>query len=269
MGQASVCHFFFKEDDKQNEQNKATTAICALLNQVFHHRPELLEKHASAAHKQCGQALKTDFERLWQILISAATDEAAGSVVCIIDALDECDPSDRTKMIERLEDFHTRDRRNPNRGACLKFLVTSRPYDDIRCEFHKLLRSCPSILLDGALESGAISDEIQLVMTTRLAEIAEREGWESSMEVKLQDHMSKVPNRTYLWLHLVLDEVAKALVSTEAELLEVINTLPDTVDEAYKKILTRCQHKKEARSLLHIIVAAQRPMTLVEIDIAL
>jgi hypothetical protein len=269
VGQATVCHFFFKEDDKQNEQNKATTAICAILNQLFHERPELLEKHVADPYKQCDQALKTDFGRLWQILVAAATDEAAGSVVCIVDALDECDPSDQTKLVAELDNFYTHDRRNSNRASCLKFLVTSRPYDDIRCKFYNLLRTCPSILLDGASESRAISDEIQLVMKTRLAEIAEREGWDSGVEVKLQDHMSKVPNRTYLWLHLVLDEVAKALVSTEAKLLEVIDTLPDTVDEAYKKILTRCEHEKEVRSLLHIIVAAQRPMTLAEIDIAL
>src|SRR5262249_10455772 len=55
------------------------------------------------------------------------------------------------------------------------------------------------------------------------------------------------------------------------KLLEVVKTIPRTVFEAYEKILAQgsdVDHEKK-RLLLHIVVAAVRPLTLVEMNIAL
>jgi hypothetical protein len=269
VGCASVCHFFFKESAKQNEQNKATTAICALLNQLFHQRQKLLERHVTSAFEKCGQALKTDFEQLWQILVSAATDEDAGNVVCILDALDECEPSDRNKLIARMQEFYISTRRQSGRKSCLKFFVNSRPYHDIEREFRDLTTDFPTIRLDGELEAEAISGEIQIVMESRLAIIKRKRRWSDNVVAALQERLSQVVNRTYLWLHLILEAIEFALGSTQSRLLPVIATMPETVDEAYDKILLRSKHKKAAKGLLSIIVAAQRPLTLGEIDVAL
>jgi hypothetical protein len=269
VGCASVCHFFFKESAKQNEQNKATTAICALLNQLFHQRQKLLERHVTSAFEKCGQALKTDFEQLWQILVSAATDEDAGNVVCILDALDECEPSDRNKLIARMQEFYISTRRQSGRKSCLKFFVNSRPYHDIEREFRDLTTDFPTIRLDGELGAEAISGEIQIVMESRLAIIKRKRRWSDNVVAALQERLSPVVNRTYLWLHLILEAIEFALGSTQSRLLPVIATMPETVDEAYDKILLRSKHKKAAKGLLSIIVAAQRPLTLGEIDVAL
>ena len=65
-----------------------------------------------------------------------------------------------------------------------------------------------------------------------------------------------------------MEEIKNTLGQTRKKLLKVVDTLPKTVEEAYKKILARCE-QKEARRVLQIIVAAQRPLTLSEIDVAL
>jgi hypothetical protein len=56
---------------------------------------------------------------------------------------------------------------------------------------------------------------------------------------------------------------------SERKALAIVDALPQTVNEAYEKILTRISDKVQARQVLYVIVAAERPMTLSEIDVAL
>ncbi|KAL9078756.1 MAG: hypothetical protein Q9157_002326, partial [Trypethelium eluteriae] len=261
----TVCHFFFKEND---EQNNAATALCALLHQFFCECPNLFDTYAAPAIKRCGLALKQDFEELWKILRSASSDPSAGEIIYLLDALDECQQADQEKLFANLEEFHRQSLTEADREATLKFLVTSRPYDGIERRFRRLTARCPTIWLAGEQESAKISREIEIVADARIKEIAQeldlRESARSSLLLKL----CEIPNRTYLWLHLTLDEIRNALGRTEKKLQKVIETLPRTVEEAYEKILSRCK-KTEAKRVLEIVVAVGRPLTLGEIDVAL
>lgn len=258
----TLCYFFFKDND---EQNNTTTAFCALLHQFFCAHNSLLEKHVNSAMKKCGKALKNDFEELWRIFISAATDPSAGDVVCILDALDECQEYDRNKLIIYLERFYID---GPKQGSKLKFLVTSRPYNEIELRFFNLTRKIPTIRLAGEEESEKISHEIGIVMKSKIKEIATTLELNEDVESSLHYRLQQIPNRTYLWLHLVLEEVSNSLGRTAKKLRRVLDTLPRTVEEAYENILRRCK-QEEARRVLYIVVAARRTLTLSEIDEAL
>jgi hypothetical protein len=262
---ATLCYFFFKDTE---EQNSNTTALCALLHQLFCVHNDLLPKHAALGVRNCGQALKNDFEEMWRIFISAATDQTVGDIICILDALDECRQPDREKLITYLESFYERSADKSRRDFKLKFLVTSRPYSEIELQFSRLTRKIPTIRLAGEDESHNISKEISIVMKSQIREIAESLELEEDAELSLENGLKAIPNRTYLWLHLILDEVKKSLEQTPKKLQNVLNTLPKTIEDAYEKILTRCVQDK-ARKILYIVVAAQRPLTLSELDVAL
>ena len=51
----------------------------------------------------------------------------------------------------------------------------------------------------------------------------------------------------------------------------IIKDLPESVEHAYEKILSRCKDKDrpKAEKLLHIVIGAIRPVTLTEMNIAL
>jgi formylmethanofuran dehydrogenase subunit D len=266
--QHALCHFFFKENE---EQNNALTAMCALLHQLFWaHKDDadFLRRQIDSAIRKCGPGLKNDFEELWQVFISAATDPSAKDIICVVDALDECRKSDRDKLIACLERFYGRPSNEADRGSKLKFFVTSRPYPEIELKFSNLTRGFPTIRLADDNESGKITREIGLVIDARVKEIGERRGLRDDVQLALQMRLCEIPNRTYLWLHLALDQVENGMGKTEKRLLKLIETIPTTVDDAYEKLLTRCE-QKETKRVLHIIVAAQRPLTLGEIDVAL
>ena len=261
----TLCYFFFKDNE---EQNNAATALCALLHQLLCEHEDLLQRHVVPAFKKCGEALKSDFEELWRTFISVATDTSAGDVVCILDALDECQLADRNKLINLLDSFYSRPDSTSKRGFKLKFLVTSRPYAEIELKFSPLMRTVPTIRLAGEDESEKISREIGIVMESKLKTIAQNLGLDGGAQSSLRARLDQIPNRTYLWLHLILDEVESSLEQTGKKLRQVLNTLPQTVEEAYEKILKRCNEEK-ARRVLQVVLAAQRPLTLSEIDIAL
>jgi hypothetical protein len=260
-----ICYFFFKDNE---EQNNAATALCALLHQLLCQHDSLLQRYVVPAFRKCGEFLKNDFEEMWRTFVAIATDPSVGDVVCILDALDECQAADRNKLIGHLEDFYRGSDHMSKREYKLKFLLTSRPYSEIELKFSKLLRRIPTIRLAGEDKSEKISREIGIVMESKLKNIAENLELDEDKQSSLHDRLNQIPNRTYLWLHLILDEVESSLPQTEKKLRQVLDTLPRTVEEAYEKILHRCK-EHDARRILHIVLAAQRPLTLSEIDVAL
>jgi ankyrin repeat domain-containing protein 50 len=124
--------------------------------------------------------------------------------------------------------------------------------------------------LRGEQESDAISQEINLVIRERLVpEISVELDLSSTIEASLLDTLLKVPNRTYLWLHLITDEIRKTSGSTSAKGLgKLVSSLPKSVDEAYDKILNRARDFAFCRRLLHLVLAARRPLSVAEMNIA-
>ena len=98
-----TCYFFFKDDNK--EQKSVTSALSALLHQLFSQK-QLLIHHAMLDYAAEGNRLPQLFHKLWNILIKATTDLKAGEVVCILDALDECEESGRYEIIGALNAFY-------------------------------------------------------------------------------------------------------------------------------------------------------------------
>ncbi|KEF54288.1 uncharacterized protein A1O9_09454 [Exophiala aquamarina CBS 119918] len=58
------------------------------------------------------------------------------------------------------------------RRGRLKFLVTSRPYDDIQAEFQKTRNDLPTIRLRGEDENDQIHEEIDMVIRMRVPKLA-------------------------------------------------------------------------------------------------
>ena len=156
----TTCYFFFKDDD--DKQKSVTNALCALLHQLFWQR-KLLINYAIPYYQAEGDKLPTLFRKLCTILTEATADPQAGEVVCILDALDECEESGRSELIEFLHKFQKNISHFGGNQSKLRFLVTSRPYFDIERKFALLTRDIPTIRLRGEMESEWISKEINLL----------------------------------------------------------------------------------------------------------
>lgn len=265
---SSVCYFFFKDDDE--DRQNGSSALCAILHQLFVQKPVLL-KHAMLDYEHNGGQLRMMFSTLWEILEKSANDPEAGEIICVLDALDECKESARNDLIQKLcHLYSSRDKT----GMRLKILVTSRPYELIERSFYVLREKMLNISLKGEDESEKISKEIDMVIDVRVPYICKNRRYPLKPEVQnaLIDRLKNTQNRTYLWLHLIFDVIENSLDSSKIRLERLVQKIPATVDEAYEKLLMRNtdpESAAQARRLLHVVVAATRPLALHEMNIAI
>lgn len=155
------------------------------------------------------------------------------------------------------------DRLRQGSNGQLKFLVTSRPYSNIEEQFDQ-----STLRLARENESGKLKNEIDLVIKDKVADIAKRKKLNQKTRQRLQERLIETENRTYLWLHLMLPGLENTLIRNPSDVDHEIDHL-SSLDDAYEAILSRSPRPEQARRLLYIIVAAVRPLTIHEMNIAL
>ncbi|KAF3260943.1 hypothetical protein TWF217_004786 [Orbilia oligospora] len=262
----TTCYFFFKDDF--DNQRSVIIALCCILHQLFTQRPALLSKTIIERFQTTGEEFARSFRELWDALLCAA-DENAGEIVCVLDAIDECEDDGRTRLSQALRELYST---STKRGSNLKFLLTSRPYGEIRQGFRPLdLPGLPIIHLSGESddEMKKISLEIDIFIKAKVRNIGRQLRLRDDEEDLLLHELMRVPNRTYLWVRLTLDLIESDVNIDKSKIVKITSNLPTTVDEAYERILSKSRNLEEARKLLQIVVAAERPLTLEEMNLAM
>ena len=263
---STVCYFFFK--DGQQKRMDGASALCAILHQLFRNRSNLIT-HGLPSHRSYGDNLKNKFSELWEILTKAAEDPEAGEIVCILDALDECEHNEREELIRELVSFFSRTEARRNFSFPLKFLVTSRHYGDIEGNFEPLFEVSTFVRFDGNDKSHVIAEEINLVIDAKIPEIAKH--FTAEQRESIRKRLKEMDNRTYLWLFLTIDIIkgSRSQYSKKSSIDKLLLNLPPKISDAYERILSRSSDKKLARILLQLIVATTRPLSLEETNVAL
>ena len=258
---ATICYFFFKDQD----QNTVCQALCAVLHQLFSQKPSLIEYTMKQFDKD-GPGLVNSKKSLWTILGNAVQDPQAGPVIIVLDALDECAESEFEDLMRNVENqFHS----NQSGRGKLKYLLTSRPYEQIMSKFWRLLKAFPYIHIPGEEKSESISLEVNRVIQYRVEQLAKKKGLSDQVKGHLANKLLEVTHRTYLWVYLVYDYLEKEdFKKTSKGVDSTIATLPKTVNQAYEQILNKSKEHPMVRKVLSIILAASRPLTLLEMNIA-
>ncbi|KAF7131017.1 hypothetical protein CNMCM5793_003952 [Aspergillus hiratsukae] len=262
----AVGYFFFK-DDFEN-QKSITNALCCILHQLFSQNPDLLTE-TTIVRFEMNESATDSFSELWNILICAAKEQNGREIICLLDALDECEEPGWAQLSKALHRLLMDERQ---RNGNLRFLITSRPYGRIRRGFEPLqIPEQPVIHLSGESddEMEKISQEINLFIESRVKAVGARLKLRESEQVLLRDKLTRVPNRTYLWVYLTLDLIESNIDMDKRGIADATSNLPQTVDEAYERILSRSKDHDKARKLLHIVVGAIRPLTVHEMSFAL
>jgi ankyrin repeat protein len=260
---ASLLYFFFKDDNA--DQKSSAKAMAALLHQLFS-RPQrsFLIRHAMPDYRSIGQSIVDSFSSLWEIFALAANDPRAGPIYCVLDALDECVIEDRRELLATLEGAFN-EPENSELGGNVKFLVTSRPYQDIERQFYFLIR------LEGEKETNIIKKEIDRVIKHKVPELSKRLRLDQHQESLLETKLLSVEHRTYLWLHLVLENLVQSNNFNRTKFDKIIEDLPRSVEAAYEKILAKGEksEQKKLLELLQLVIAATRPLSVAELNLAL
>ncbi|KAL2814449.1 hypothetical protein BJX63DRAFT_199221 [Aspergillus granulosus] len=117
-------YFIFKSGTRTHPKglNNITTALCCILHRLFDRNRELLT--STVADKFESRNWITDsFSQLWDILVDVARQNKSREIICILDAVDECEVQGWTKFAIALRNLHSN---QDQLIANLKFVVTSR-----------------------------------------------------------------------------------------------------------------------------------------------
>jgi len=264
---STVCHFFFKKEEEGRAS--AASALSAIIHQLFTQngeRRELMDE-ALRRHRSYGKTLAANLSELWQILVHFARSPNAGEVVCVLDAFDECDEGDREALLEQIRGFYQQ--KNGVDHGNMRFFITSRPHDGLELALTQLSSVGALVHIDGDGLSREIGEEINLVIDARIPTITA--SFADKDRKRISDRLKSMKNRTYLWLHLNFDIIAKApsRFGRARDLEDFLSKLSPEFSGAYENILSRSTDKRQTVTLLSIVVAAQRPLTLDEANIAL
>jgi ankyrin repeat protein len=260
-----LCYFFFKDDF--GDQRTSTGALCCILRQLFMQEPALFTDNVLETYERDGEHLLNSFSDLWQMFLDVAKSSHAKEIICLIDALDECEEQGRREIVRALCELFA----SGKTTFPLKVIITSRGYTQIQRDFQALESRWPTIHLSGEnqKEVDEISAEISFVIKSKLDSLSSRLKLDYEEVKALQEELTKNPNRTYLWVHLVFDVINESIDLTEDNLRKIVRELPKTVEAVYEKILNRSRDKEKAKKLLQIVVAAQRPLSLSETAMAM
>ncbi|KAJ6032492.1 hypothetical protein N7540_003224 [Penicillium herquei] len=161
-----VCYFFFKDND---QQNNLATALCSVLHQLFSQLdPGYLSQYAVPLFQTNGNTLRQEVDELWRIFLAATSAGTLGVTICVFDALDECSEIYQYQLLEKLHSFYQDSSTSLMQKSCLKFLVTSRPYDHIQNQFQAIMATLPHLHLKGEDKDYQIHQEINLVVRIRV-----------------------------------------------------------------------------------------------------
>jgi ankyrin repeat domain-containing protein 50 len=90
----TICYFFFKDDFE--DQRNVISALCCILRQIFIQKHILLSEAILEQFEASEENFTSLFDELWSTFISVAKDKNAGEIICLLDAIDECEDYGRS-----------------------------------------------------------------------------------------------------------------------------------------------------------------------------
>ena len=189
-------------------------------------------------------------------------DPEAGPIIIVLDALDEYAELEFMDLIRNIEDQF---RRSKSSRGKVKYMLTSRPYEQIMSKFVRLLDAFLYIHIPGEEELESISLEVNHVIKYRVEQLTKEKGLTDQVKNHLASTLLKITYRTYLVFdYLNAENFKKTLRGVDSTMA----AMPKIIDEAYEQILNKSKDHPMVRKALSIILAPSRPLTLSEINVA-
>lgn len=242
-----VTLLFFFSSSNEADRNTAVAILSGLLFQLIEQHPGLA-KHASYYLKPSHAVSSlASFDTLWHIFERILGDLALQTVQCVLDGLDECERESAGWLLTELEG------QARSSAGRFRLLVLSREMDG--------LGGFTRLRLDPNNDKPLASD-IERCIADGVRRLSRLDG----IALKVCDMLQAKSDGTFLWVGLILKELAKK--KTSQEVWETIHSLPKGLDKIYSRILDQIQPQQQDESarLLRWVATAMRPLRLEELQ---
>ncbi|KAK9415939.1 putative NACHT domain-containing protein [Seiridium unicorne] len=210
---STVCYFFFFKDGSP-DQSTPVNAIRCLLQQIFVLNPASLSV-AMISKFEKSESIYNSREELWDIFKEVTRSTSKKPIICVLDALDECEEDGRSWLVKKVEAIFN----DKSTSSSFRLLLTSRPAVDL----DRFVRDWQSRSFITHLngfgygEAAKISTEVQHVIAKGVEILCRKLQLRQHDEKDLLEILTKFENRTYLWVTLVFQVLNKGPPEPEPE----------------------------------------------------
>ncbi|EXU99026.1 ankyrin repeat protein [Metarhizium robertsii] len=242
--------FYFCDHQDEN-RNSAVAVLRSLVCQLLSKRPHLMKsisKYFESSQKT--QTTVSSAQALW-VVFQTLLQADLGTVLCVIDGLDECDGESTGMLVGKFCDFFSPDKSN----KMLKLAIVSRKL--------KGLEAFCQVNLDHD-DEGHVSDDIANFVSAKVEELDKVQDFGCIRE-QVETTLGHGANGTFLWVSLVIMELLKKTTCTE--ILDSLEEFPPGLDAMYGRMLQKMKNSLGlvASKILRWVVMATRPLTLSEL----
>ncbi|KAJ4141740.1 hypothetical protein NW768_000957 [Fusarium equiseti] len=249
--------FFFCEGSAAKDNLSGETAVIrGLIYMLLDYQPSLMSIMRPHYDKM-GEKLFHNHNSsiiLVQILTEMLQDPCLHEAIVVIDALDEC--SGRSSLIDVINDL--------SQSCPAQWILTSRPWPEIKTELSGA-QGIISLSLEDEKES--VSKAVKSYIDTTVDRLVKRWGDDADLKTTIAEYMYSQAGNTFLWVSLVCKRLASSRISKRC-VMDVLKSLPDTLDKLYDEMLVRIVDSVEKDRLIQILATvciSYRPLTPAEL----
>lgn len=262
-----VCSHFCH--DSTDDQKDARSLLRSLIFQMLKRRQSLLNYYRDVFAFD-GAAFALSLPSLWKLFLNMVGDASIGTVLIILDAIDEC-KGDKTRdaLLRHIMDFF-----RPAEGhedklpGQVRLLMTSRPKLSNDYVFNGLARCL--FRIEGS--SNHLIADIRLLVDRKVRDLVKKSICPPNSRDWLEDWLCSNADQTFLWVSLVLENLERdeEALETEKTFRAAVSEIPLDLRQTYQKFLSQIPTKsrERARKLLYILAGSNEMLTSTEINIA-
>jgi ankyrin repeat protein len=257
MENTHLVHYFFSFQDEN--RNTGVTLLQSLIHQIVTKRPHLKTHLLPYIKPGNSQQPQLPLEPLWAIFKKLIQDPKLGTILCVLDGLDESDKDTTQILLPRLIDLVS-SISLPPLSTTFKLIVVSRDISG--------LKDCTRIKLDPD-NNESVHGDIEKFISIRVRDLSKIVGSRHECEREVQATLLERAEGTFLWVGFATYELMQK--RTWAEVFDALKTLPSGLPAIYSRMLHQipARHRKISSKILQWVTMAFRPLTLLEIALAI
>ena len=256
--QITLAYYFC--DDKDVKRKTATDILRGLLLQLLRQRP-ILFKHIQSDFDLSRDSLFTNFHSLWRVFHGIVKDPEAGEVICLVDALDECEKESRQLFLTEFTKLFCSQQ---SKKRVVKSIITSRRENDI---VESLTAASPAIQ-NIQVDTGRVNNDLSKFINLKVDELSNKKKYQPKQKNIIKRSLIEKAGGTFLYVALVLQDLQKAKIFSQVK--QKLQGLPLDLNDIYDRILGQIDAdcKETAKLVLRWVAVARRPLTVDELAMA-
>ena len=249
---STVIYFFCYNQDESFSH--ALGILRALIIQLIDCQ-ELFEYLPTLYRDDHDQFFRAPLSSLWNLFQTLTLNTRHQHIYCVIDALDECneDNGQRGDLLLRIVKLIS------EKQTRLRLLITSRPGEK---DIERHLRQLPSLHLQGH------SEDLRFFINSEV-ESLESYMFDHRLKKEIADTLHAQAGRTFLWISIVLKEIASLEPPSLHDVRIVLAELPKSLNQLYSRLVSRLISTDTLAKILIWVAYSQRPLSIDELEDAI